>query len=267
MTGPETLGEDELDRARVDLLESIREHPFDDDYYRERSADWSKVTVPLLTCANWGGQGLHLRGNIEGFVRAASEQKWLECHGLEHWTHFYTDYGRELQRRFFDHFLKGEDNGWDREPPVRLQIRHPGERFVRADRGRSGRLLAHAGRASTSTRTPASLETEVPTAERSVTYPGTGDGVTFWTPPLGEEMEITGPLSSKLFVSSSADDLDVFLVVRVFDPDGERGHLPGCTRAEVADRAGLATRLAPKARPGARHSSTGPTTFIASGNR
>ena len=45
-------------------------------------------------------------------------------HGLEHWTHYYTDYGRELQQRFFDHFLKGEDNGFDREPRVQLNIRH-----------------------------------------------------------------------------------------------------------------------------------------------
>ena len=37
---------------------------------------------------------------------------------------FYTDYGRELQKRFFDHFLKGEENGWDREPRVQLNVRH-----------------------------------------------------------------------------------------------------------------------------------------------
>jgi len=31
---------------------------------------------------------------------------------------------------FFDHFLKGEDTGWGTQPPVLLQVRHPGERFV-----------------------------------------------------------------------------------------------------------------------------------------
>ncbi len=57
-------------------------------------------------------------------MRAASSQKWLEAHGIEHWTHFYTDYGRDLQKRFFDYFLKGEKNGWEREPRVLLQVRH-----------------------------------------------------------------------------------------------------------------------------------------------
>ena len=99
--------------------------------------------MPLLSAANWGGQGLHPRGNFEGFLRAASTQKWLEVHGIEHWTHFYTDYGRELQKRFFDHFLKGEKNGWDREPRVRLQVRHL-DRFEERWR-RNGRSRARNG--------------------------------------------------------------------------------------------------------------------------
>ena len=31
-----------------------------------------KITVPLLSAANWGGAGLHPRGNFEGYARAAS---------------------------------------------------------------------------------------------------------------------------------------------------------------------------------------------------
>ena len=96
--------------------------------------------MPLLSAANWGGQGLHPRGNFEGFVRAASTQKWLEAHGIEHWTHYYTDYGRDLQRRFFDHFLKGEDSGWDRAAP-RAAAGAPSRRAIRRARTRTiGRL-------------------------------------------------------------------------------------------------------------------------------
>src|SRR5260370_15523736 len=91
---------------------------------------WSRVRVRLLTAANWGGQPLHPRGNFEGFMQAASKQKWLEVHGIEHWTHFYTDYGREQQLKFFDHFLHGKENGWEEQPKVFLQVRHPGEKFA-----------------------------------------------------------------------------------------------------------------------------------------
>jgi predicted acyl esterase len=43
--------------------------------------------------------------------------------------------------------------------------------------------------------------------------------VTFLTPPLPAETEITGPAAAKLFVSSESTDADLFLVLRVFTPD------------------------------------------------
>jgi len=83
-----------------------------------------------LSSANWGGQGLHPRGNFEGFVRAGLAEKWLEVHGIEHWTHFYTDYGVRLQKRFFGHFLKGEEHRMDAAAARRASGAPSGERFV-----------------------------------------------------------------------------------------------------------------------------------------
>ena len=128
--GPETLSEEALAKNRSDFGGQILAHPLDDQYHRDRSPVWEKITTPLFSAANWGGQGLHPRGNFEGFVRAASKQKWLEAHGIEHWTHFYTDYGREQQLKFFDYFLHGKKDAWQKQPKVLLQIRHPGEKFV-----------------------------------------------------------------------------------------------------------------------------------------
>ena len=122
--GPETLSEAELAANREDMWRNLLAREMDDPYYRERTPDLAKVTVPLLTAANWGGQGLHTRGNFEGYMRAASSQKWLEVHGGSHWAPFYTDYGVNLQKKFFGHFLKGENTGWDRQPKVLLQVRH-----------------------------------------------------------------------------------------------------------------------------------------------
>ena len=104
-------------------------HPLDDEYLEVPDAGLVEGQDAVPLGRQLGGQGLHLRGNVEGFVRAASKQKWLEVHGLEHWTHFYTDYGRLLQKRFFDYFLKGIDNGWQKQPRVQLQVRHV-DKFV-----------------------------------------------------------------------------------------------------------------------------------------
>jgi uncharacterized protein len=217
--GPETLSEAVLERNRSALADDVRAHPLDDAYHQARSPDWSKITVPLFSAANWGGQGLHPRGNFEGFVRAASAQKWLEAHGLEHWTHFYTDYGVGLQKRFFGHFLRGEDTGWQKEPRVRLQVRHPGERFV--ERQESEWPLAR----TLWTRfylDPAgpSLGPKPPAAVAALGFDAMGDGITFSTPPLAEAVEITGPSAVTLVVSSSTSDADLFAVLRVFAPDG-----------------------------------------------
>jgi predicted acyl esterase len=44
--------------------------------------------------------------------------------------------------------------------------------------------------------------------------------LTLRTAPLKEEVEITGPLQAKIFISSETTDADLFVVLRVFDPDG-----------------------------------------------
>src|SRR5262249_59703038 len=115
-----TLPDRELAANRCDFGDEILAHPLDDEYHRARSPQWDRITVPFLSAANWGGQGLHPRGNFEGFVRAASREKWLEGHRIEPRTHFYTDYGRMLQLRFFHHFLKGKGD-WGAQPPAQLQ--------------------------------------------------------------------------------------------------------------------------------------------------
>ncbi len=215
--GDETLSDQELARNRCDFGDDILAHPLDDSYHRDRSPVWEKVVTPFLSAANWGGQGLHPRGNFEGFVRAAATEKWLEAHGIEHWTHFYTDYGRLLQQRFFDYFLKGEKNGWDRQPKVQLQVRHV-DRFV--ERHESEWPIARTQWTKFYLHPAAhTLEPAPANAAGAIRYDATGDGLTFVSAPLDRETEITGPLAARLFVSSSTGDADLFLVVRVFTAD------------------------------------------------
>ncbi len=218
--GPETLSDDELAKYRCNFGEEIASHELFDDYHRARSPDWSKIEVPLLSAGNWGGNSLHLRGNIEGFVRAASKQKWLEMHGDRHWTLFYTDYGIALQKRFFGHFLKGDDTGWDKQPPLQLQIRHPGEKFVIRHEAEWPLARTQWIKFYLDADGPA-LSREPIGKTRDISFEALGDGLTFLTPPLDQETEITGPSAAKLFVASSTTDADLFVVLRVFGPDGQ----------------------------------------------
>jgi predicted acyl esterase len=218
--GPDTVSEADLARNRCALGAEIRAHPLIDDYHRERSADYAKITVPFLSAASWGGQGLHQRSNFEAYVRSASKQKWLSVHGLEHWTHFYTNYGLEMQKRFFGHFLKGENTGWENQPPVQLQVRSPGEKFavrheyewpIARTQWTRFYLDLEAG----------ALSLEPPKAPSRVTFEALGPGMTFLTPPMREPLEFAGPMAARLVVSTTTTDADLFLVVRAFDPNGD----------------------------------------------
>ena len=124
-TGPEKLSKEELAANHADNLANARAREMDDDWYQNQSPDWSKVVVPFISPANWAGFGLHPRGNFEAFTQAASKQKWLEAHPGRHEEWFYLPFGMALQKRFFDYFLKGEKNGWDKEARVWLNLRRP----------------------------------------------------------------------------------------------------------------------------------------------
>ena len=219
-TGNITLDPYEIGRNRTDYHFYNLEHELFDEEMQARKPDVSKMTVPVLSTANWGGAPLHPRGNYEGFIDSGSKDKFLEVHGSLHWGHFYTKYGIDLQKQFLDHFVKGADNGWNKRPgPVQLQVRHIGKFVERYEEDwpiprtewKKWYLTPDSGLTTNDAQAPAA----------KMTYNPTGDGLTFLSEPFAEEMEFTGPMAAKLFVSADSVDADMFLVVRMFAPDME----------------------------------------------
>ena len=213
--------------------------------------DWSRGhACRCCPAANWGGQGLHPRGNFEGFVRAASKQKWLEVHGIEHWTHFYTDYGVALQKRFFGHFLKGEDTGWTKQPqrpaagapPGRAVRRAPGARVAAGAHAvdevlpRPGRATGWSGRRS---RRRGRVTLRRPRRRRHVPHAA----------PARPRPRSPGPSRRSCSSRRETTDADLFLVVRVFTPTCRRSPSRArSTRTRRSPRAGCAPRTASSTR-------------------
>ena len=172
---------------------------------------------------------LYPRGNFNGYIETpADTPKWLEAHGDSHWSLFSSDYGLALQKRFFDYFLKGERNGWDRQPRVQLNIRHPGERFVLRHENEWPLARTQWTKYYLDPARQALAVNPVAKAGR-IEYEALGDGVTFHLPALEKDTEFTGPMAAKLFVSSTTQDADLFLIVRVFDPAGKELTFMGST--------------------------------------
>ena len=231
IAGPQTEPPELLARRLADLPGEHREHDLFDAYFQERTPKLEDIEVPILSRGNWGGIGLHLRGNTEGFMRAGSRQKWLEMHGDTHWTEYYTPAGRNLMRRFYDHFLKGEDNGWDREPAVLLNVRHPGERFVFRKEHEWPLARTQWTRAYLDAAQGALVPEPVAHASRS--FRGFSQGITFYGAPVRQPTEITGPVAAKLFVSSSTRDADLFLTLRAYAPNGREALFQGASEPNV----------------------------------
>jgi hypothetical protein len=222
----------------------------DSGAFRGAQAQWDKITVPLLSVGNWSGMALHLRGNTEAYMRAASKHKKLRIQAGTHVHPFYTDEGRQDQLRFFDYWLKGIDNGVMDEPPVKLAIRkgrdesewrHENEWPIARTEwtkfyfdlsppaagapANSGGLVADCPK-ETSSRTydSSSLGSMGSTSAASSQVMGggikPGMGIALETPALPHDLEVTGPLAASFWVSSTTEDMDLFLTLRNFDSDG-----------------------------------------------
>ena len=233
------------DGWKVNTLDLWLSSNLDSGALHGAQAQWDKITVPMLSVGNWTGFGLHLRGNTEAFMRAASKHKKLRIHTGSHVHPFYTEEGRADQLRFFDYWLKGIDNGVMDEPPVKLAIRHGADKVEwRTERewplartqwtklyfdlsiadGFGALVDKNPKQTASRTYAASSLGSMGSTSAASSQVMGggikPGMGVALETPPLERDIEVTGPLAATFWVSSSSEDMDLFLTLRHFDADG-----------------------------------------------
>ncbi len=203
---------------------------FSEEFYN--IPELAQIEVPVLSAGNWGGVGLHLRGNVDGYMESGSEHRFLEIHSGNHVVPFYSLEGRLFQKRFLDQWLLGIDTGILREPRVKLAIRRGGDEYrwrYESDwpipRTRwTDVYLDSRVRSLSKTRPPAAGRADC-SAEADA--PDEAARIRFALAPFEEETEITGPLKLTLWLSTTVDDADLFAIVRKFDPDGNEVRFPG----------------------------------------
>lgn len=230
--GPKPLSSDELERKRTNPLELALNNPLDNSLYRERSPRLEDIGVPVLSAGNWGGFGLHSRGNFSGFQRAGSPAKWLSMHTGDHVRPFYSEQGTELLKQFYGFYLKGEDNGWDKRAPVALDIRHADGRIERREENEWPLARTEWRRIYLDAASESLVET-LPEGQAKSTYEALENAVVFRIAPLEDEIELTGPMAAKFFVSSSTEDMDLFVTVQAFAPDGTEVMFEGASEPNV----------------------------------
>lgn len=227
VTGPLELSEEELSKTRVDPVEAPLSREWDCEWYRERSPVWPKITVPFISAANWGGMGLHQRGNFTAFAEAASTEKWLEIHTGKHEEAFYLDDGLKLQQKFFDYYLKGIKNGWDQEDRVRMKIRRPFTEDFEERRAEVWPLPQTKWTEMYISAESKALSWTPDSQTGQATFDAAGAPLLLRSQPMLKETEIAGPLAARLFISSTTTDADLFITVQAFSPSGEEVEFQG----------------------------------------
>lgn len=240
------------DHDRGDLLSRMYEHPFDDEWQRRRSPFWEldQIDIPVLSIGSWGKAALHLRGNFEGF-RLVEGPKQLLIVGAQSFAEtqrlfFEEDFHRAELLPWYDHHLKGLDNGVMDRPKVRFFVQ--GEAKTRAapdwpppDAFVSELFLNGARSGHEESLNDGSLTDAAPAADGGATrwsYPDpkwmagvttldregmphhTARVVTFTTAPFERDREFTGQGVLHLFGSSDQTDMDIVVKLSLL-PKGE----------------------------------------------
>lgn len=114
-------------RSPVTIRRQQLRRPTRDDWWASRAPELAQVEVPALVCASFSDHNLHSGGSFAGYLGISSPHKWLYTHRGPKWATYYSPQALDVQRRFFDHFVRdGRHDTFD-QPSVRLEVRSDAE--------------------------------------------------------------------------------------------------------------------------------------------
>jgi hypothetical protein len=206
---------------KEDILAEAECYPLVNELWTDKIPRFDRVNLPAYVVASYSNT-LHTAGTFRAWRRIASDEKWLRIHNSQEWPDYYNEANREDLRRFFDHFLKGEDNGWEQTPRVRYalldlkggdQVNLPANRFPPEDVAYRKYYLDGRSRM---------LQTEPPAEQVTVAYDAEANPkfVSFLL-RFDERSTVVGYPKVRLWVEAEgAEDMDLFVFVQKLDEHG-----------------------------------------------
>ncbi|KAM0542634.1 hypothetical protein ACHAPJ_012713 [Fusarium lateritium] len=199
-----------------------------DDYWASKYISTENIQVPIYVVASFSSQ-LHSKGAFHTFRTAQSKEKWLRVHPYQEW---YDQYRPEIVddlQKYFDRYLKGVQNGWEKDtPPVRLSLIgfEEGGGLIRTIRERPERewpLLRQSLDKFFLNAARMTLENKEISIESSTSYASTDTNDTSdFTLFFDAYTEIAGYPKAKLWMScKDHDDMDIAVQIRKISKSGE----------------------------------------------
>lgn len=107
---------------REDMIDEMYAYPLaSHELWKDKCAGCNKIKIPAYVVASYSNT-LHTMGTFRAWRELGSEDKWLRIHDSQEWPDYYDSANTEERLRFFDHYLKGIDNGWEKTPKVRYAL-------------------------------------------------------------------------------------------------------------------------------------------------
>jgi uncharacterized protein len=190
-------------------------------FWADKIARYDRIEVPTYVVASYSNT-LHCAGTFRAWRRMASEQKWLRIHNTQEWPDYYDESNLERLCQFFDHFLKGADNGWAETPRVLYAVHD----------FRGGDTINHAAasfppKSVTNTRYylnggSRTLTVQPPVPEIPASYDTESDpALVSFIVRFERETVLVGYPKAHLWVEAAgADDMELFLLLQKLDAQG-----------------------------------------------
>ncbi|MEI4271176.1 CocE/NonD family hydrolase [Klenkia sp. LSe6-5] len=202
---------------------NIERFPLMNSYWADKRADLARISVPAYVVASWTSP-VHTHGTLQAFREIGSEQKWLRVHNDQEWIDAADPANVADLQRFFDRYLKDEDNGWEQTPRVRLSVLDPGGADVVGRAEQEWPLARQEWRTLFLDASTGGL-TVTPVEESVAEYDGSDLTASATFSFLADQdLEVTGYLNLHLWVEADSDDLDLFAAVYKIDAEGRRKH-------------------------------------------
>lgn len=200
----------------------IVEEPFLCDYWLDKAARVENIDIPAYVVASYTNS-VHTHGTFAGYRRMASKEKWLRVHNTNEWFDYYTSENVDDLRRFFDHYLKGMDNGWEKTPKVRLSVLNPGGRDIVGRAEDEFPLARTVYRKLYLSAADSTLQASLPQQEITDIYQSAAkDNKVTYRYRMDKPTEITGYMKLHLWVSApDHDDMDLAVRVEKLSKDGQ----------------------------------------------
>jgi predicted acyl esterase len=103
-----------------DFKEMFRRSQTINAYWADKRAEISKIKIPTYVVASYSSF-VHTMGSVRGWLELDTQDKWLRWDPYQEWYDLWVEKeSRDELASFFSKFLKGEDNGWEQTPRVRM---------------------------------------------------------------------------------------------------------------------------------------------------